>query len=182
VPILGDPYIVDNVLALWAYPYEIMAAREIECLKDMLYRVRVECNELREELSEAFDQLKRFGDIRRMAEAEGYAATLDQIYIVMGIDSGRAVRDMAHAIQGVLFDAKRRDVTNYAGEVGVKFKISFDKDSRPSECDVAIITCEVNQKVPAAACGSRIGLDTSGRVIAPREFFQNLPLGRAGEV
>lgn len=179
IPLLVDPSIVDNVLALWAYPYEIMAAREIEYLKDMLYRVRVERNELREELGEAFDQLKRFNDIKRLSEDEGYAATLDQLYIVMSIDNGKAVRDIAHGVQGVIFDAKRRNVVNYKAEVGAKLAISFDKDTRPSECDVAIVTCEVSQKVPAAVCGSRIGLDTSGKVVAPREFFQNLPLGQA---
>jgi hypothetical protein len=155
--------------------------QELEFLRAALTDARKENRELHSELAGAFSDLQRFNDIRRMSEAAGYEATLDQLYIVMSIDNGKAVRDIAHGVQGIIFDAKRRNVVNYKGEVGAKLAITFDKDSRPSECDVAIVTCEVSQKVPAAVCGSRIGLDTSGKVVAPREFFQNLPLGQAGQ-
>jgi len=152
---------------------------ELASLRAALALVMEECRKLRLELADAFDDLRRFNDIKRLSEDESYDANLDQLYIVMSIDNGKAVRDIAHGVQGVIFDAKRRNVVNYKGEVGAKLAISFDKDTRPSECDVAIVTCEVSQKVPAAVCGSRIGLDTNGKVVAPREFFQNLPLGQA---
>lgn len=177
---LVDLTIVDNALFFWGYPHEIRAEMEIMALRDQLYWSQRRNGNLRDQLDRAQDQLQRFNDIKRMAEAEGYAANLDQLYIVMSIDNGKAVRDIAHGVQGVIFDAKRRNVVNYKGEVGAKLVLTFDKDTRPAECDVAIITCEVSQKVPAAVCGSRIGLDTSGKVVAPREFFQNLPLGQAG--
>ncbi|KAF0235098.1 MAG: hypothetical protein FD177_257 [Desulfovibrionaceae bacterium] len=179
-PILVDPHVMDNALSFWAYPYEIASAMEIQALRDQLYWTQRRASNLRDQLDRAQDQLQRFNDIRRMAESEGYDASLDQLYIVMSIDNGKAVRDVAHGVQGIIFDGKRRNVVNYKGEVGAKLTITFNKDKLPQDCDVAIITCEVSQKVPAAVCGSRIGLDTSGKVLAPREFFQNLPLGQAG--
>lgn len=155
--------------------------REIQDLKIRLAESEARNREMWRELAEAFDDMKRLNDIKRMSQDPDYHATLDQLYLVMSIDKGRAVRDIAHGVQGVIFDAKRRNVSGYKGEVGAKLSVSSDKDRLPSDSYVAIITCEVMQKVPAAVCGSRLPLDGDGKVVAPREFFQFLPLGKAVE-
>lgn len=134
--------------------------------------LRREIVSLTDELSEAFCDLEILG-IRGELHAD-----VNAIGLILSIDKGQYVQDMADGMQTLLFDMQDRPDPDKKWVMNNKVTLMNDENNFNRK----IVKAEVKSVTPAIESGGTIFCDGSGKMLAVKDAVQQMRLFESGEV
>lgn len=166
------PLSFENEIDVFALPHNFpIFAAKLEAADAEWLEMRREIVALTDELTEAFRDLDILG-IRSELHAD-----VNAISLILSIDKGQFVQDLADGMQTLLFDMQSRFDPDKKWNVASKVTLQHDANNENRK----IVKAEVKSVTPPIESGGAIYTDGQGKMLAVKDAVKQMRLFEKSE-